>query len=78
MIKYSLKENIPIIKSVEKGREQARMFNPKLTSNVGFGCSSFSSIDCIALIWANGQKLQALCGNTTKSKIIAGVKAGRI
>ena len=76
LMKYSLNENMPIINSVEKGREQAKMFNPKLTSNVGIGCSSFSSIDCMALMWAKGQKLQALCGKTTKSRIIAGVNAG--
>ena len=58
--KNSLNEEIPIINIVEKGSEQARIFNPKLISKVGFVCLSFSSIDCIAVICAYGQKLQAL------------------
>ena len=45
LMKKSLKEKIPIINSVEKGKEHANMFSPKLTSKVGFGCASFSSIE---------------------------------
>ena len=69
LIKKSLKENIPIHKMVENGRDSAKMFTAKLISKVGFVCLSSSSIELIALIWANGQKLHELCGNTTNKRI---------
>ena len=74
--KNSLKEKILIIKIVENGMEQARILTAKLISKVGFFCSSFSSKVLTALMWANGQKLQALCGNTTINKIMEAPRAG--
>jgi len=73
----SLKEKTVIIKMVENGSEQARIFTAKLISKVGFFCSSLSSKVFTALICANGQKLQALWGKTTNNKMSAGVSAGR-
>ena len=75
--KNSLKEKILMIKIVENGMEQAKILTAKLISKVGFFCSSFSSNVLTALIWANGQKLQALCGNTTINKIIGAANAGK-
>ncbi len=58
--KISLNEKILIIKMVENGKEHAKTLTAKLMSNVGLFCSSFSSNALTALIWAKGQKLQAL------------------
>lgn len=74
--KKSLKEKIAIIKIVEKGNEQANIFTPKSMLKLGFCCSSFSSIALTALMCANGQKLQALCGKTTNNRIIEAPRAG--
>ena len=76
LTKKSLKEKILMIKIVEKGNEQANIFTPKSMSKLGFCCSSFSSIALTALMCANGQKLQALCGKTTNNRIMEAPRAG--
>ena len=71
-VKNSPSENTVSIIAVANGSEQARILTASSISNVlCLDPSWFCSKAEMDAMWANGQKLIALCGNTTKS-IMAG------
>src|SRR5687767_13342780 len=77
LIKKSPEEYTARINITEKGSEQARIFMANSRSNIPFfPASDLRSSSLIAAMCANGQKLQALCGNTTIKRTIAGSWTG--